>query len=152
MNALDLGVNQYLEIDGEKFKVINMTKYVEKSSNWIEYMLIRVSDNKKFYLNVERVLKTILYEVMEEKNIDIMLNMEYDGEQYNLIEKGQGKVVSYEGSTDVAIGDVDEYFEYECTTNPNKILSIEKWAHMTEISVGHVIKRSEILVLIEYDE
>ena len=152
MNALELRVNQYILIDNEKYKVLNMIKYVEKSSNWLEYKLIRLSDKKQFYINVERVLRSYLYEIKELRDIVTKLDMVYDGEEYSIFEKGQGTVDSFEGQADVEVGDVDEYYEYKCTTDPDKILSIEKWKHMTEISVGRVIKRSQILVLIEYDE
>ena len=150
MNILELKERQIIEIKGEQYRVANMTKFVEKSSYWIEYKLQSISSGEWYYLNVELTEKAVLYEILPDKTFELGFNVFFQGEEFSLIEKGQGIVDTYFGMTDVAVGDVDEYFEYESKTS-NKILSIEKWNNQTEISIGVPIKKSEIKLLNEYD-
>ncbi|MBQ3409388.1 MAG: DUF4178 domain-containing protein [Clostridia bacterium] len=144
--------SQIIRIEGNRYKVLNMTKFVEKSSYWIEYKLQNMESFKCYYLNVELSQKAILYEIQDESAIELKMNINFHGEEFSLFEKGQGKVETYYGLTDVAVGDVDEYYEYESKENLNRVLSIEKWRNITEISIGKVIKKSDIKILNEFDE
>lgn len=152
MDVLSLKESQIIRIEGNRYKVLNMTKFVEKSSYWIEYKLQNMESFKCYYLNVELSQKAILYEIQDESAIELKMNINFHGEEFSLFEKGQGKVETYYGLTDVAVGDVDEYYEYESKENLNRVLSIEKWRNITEISIGKVIKKSDIKILNEFDE
>lgn len=142
---------QIVVINGERYKVINMTKFVEKSSYWIEYKLQNLVSKKWYYLNVELTKKATLYEILDEREIDLKFEIVFHGEEFSLYEKGQGKVETYYGMTGVAVGDIDEYYEYESKTTDH-ILSIEKWNSKTEISMGNLVKKASIEVLDEFDE
>lgn len=151
MDILELKERQIIEINGVKYRVANMTKFVEKSSYWIEYKLHNLDDYKWYYLNVELTQKAILYEVQNKKEIELKMDMVFNNEEFSLFEKGQGIVETYYGMTDVAVGDIDEYYEYESKTT-NHILSIERWRNKTEVSLGKLIKKADIKILNEYDE
>jgi len=142
---------QIVVINGERYKVANMTKFVEKSSYWIEYKLQNLVNQKWYYLNVELTQKATLYEILNEREIDLKFDIVFQGEEFSLYEKGQGIVETYYGMTGVAVGDTDEYYEYESKTTDH-ILSIEKWNSRTEISIGNLVKRANIKVLDEFDE
>lgn len=152
MDVLNIKENQYLIICGEKYRAINMTKFVEKASYWIEYKLQNCINSKYYYLNVETSQKSTLYEITDIKDIDLKMNIDVNGEEFSLIEKGQGKVETYYGLTDIAIGDTSEYFEYISKQNSERVLSVEKWKNDTEISIGRIIKKSNIKILNEYYE
>ena len=151
MDILNIKENQFLLIKDEKYKVLNMTKYIEKSSFWIEYKLLNTVSSKYYYLNVETSGKATLYEIIDTTNIEPQMTINYKGEDFVLFEKGQGSVISYFGLTDIAIGDVDEYYEYMSKNNSERILSIEKWKYTTEISLGELLKKNNIKILNEFD-
>lgn len=152
MDIMNLKENQVIIINNEKYRVLNMTKFVEKSSYWIEYKLQNIIKNKFYYLNIETSQKAILYEILNINNIELKININFQGEEFSLFEKGQGKVETYYGLTDVAIGDISEYYEYVSNSNSERILSIEKWKHNTEVSIGEFINKSNIRVLKNFDE
>ena len=152
MNLLDLQQSQYILIEKVKYKVLNMVKFTEKSSYWIEYKLQNIEDNQIYYLNVELSLLATLYKVLNEKNIQIGLNLTFNGEEYEIFEKGVGKIETYYGLTDVGLKDIVDYYEYKCKTDDKKILSIEKWKDEIEVSIGKVIKSSKIKILKEFEQ
>ena len=75
------------------------------------------------------------------------MNMIFENEEYELFEKGKGRIETYSGMTDVALNDEVDYYEYNCKNDKQKILSIEKWKDETEISIGKIISLSKIKVL-----
>lgn len=151
MDILNVKENQFLLINGEKYKTLNMIKYIEKSSYWIEYKLLNTVNSKYYYLNVETSGKATLYQILDITNIELEMTINFKGENFTLFEKGQGSVVNYFGLTDVAIGDIDEYFEYQSNDNSERILSIEKWKYTTEISLGELLEKNDIKILNEFD-
>lgn len=151
MDLLNLKQDQYIIIEQEKYRILNKVKFVEKSSYWIEYKIRNIDTNEMFYLNVELSLKVILYKILQEKNISVKMNMIFEGEEYNLLEKGMGKVETYYGMTDVGINEEVNYYEYANKNDFRKILSIEKWKDETEISIGKIINTSNIKVLDEFE-
>ena len=50
MNLSEIRYGQEILIEKVKYEVLNMTKFKEKSSYWLEYKLRRLEDNKIFYL------------------------------------------------------------------------------------------------------
>ena len=151
MQLLDLKENQYIIIEKVKYYVLNKVKFTEKSSYWYEYKIRNTKNNKLYYLNVEPSSKAILYEILKEKNIELKLNINFHGEDYELLEKGIGKVDTYYGMTDVGLKEEVNYYEYKNKKDNQKILSIEKWKDETEISIGQMISLSSIKILNEYE-
>lgn len=151
MNLLELKEDQYIIIEKEKYRVLNKVTFTEKSSYWIEYKLKNTENNQMYYLNVERNNQAILYEILNQTNIQLKMNIIFDGEEYELFEKGVGKVETYYGMTDVGLKAEVNYYEYKNKTNPQKILSIEKWKDETELSLGKIISLSNIKILNEFE-
>lgn len=150
-DIFSLEQDQFIIIEKIKYKILNKVKFTEKSSYWIEYKMQKVDDNYIYYLNVELSSKITIYKVLPEKNVSVKMNMIYDGEEYELFEKGIGKVETYYGMTDVGIKEEVNYYEYINKLDSKKILSIEKWKNETEISMGRIISLSNIKILDEFD-
>lgn len=150
-NIFNLEQDQFIIIEKIKYKILNKLKFTEKSSYWIEYKMQKVDDNYIYYLNVELSSKITIYKILPEKNVSVKMNMIYDGEEYELFEKGIGKVETYYGMTDVGIKEEVNYYEYINKLDSKKILSIEKWKNETEISMGRIISLSNIKILDEFD-
>lgn len=144
MNLLELEDRQEILIEKVKYEVLNMTKFREKSSYWIEYQLRRLEDNKMFYLNVEVSSKAILYEILPNTVVELQMNIIFRGDEYELYEKGTGKVETYYGMTDVGLNEEVSYYEYINKRNRKIFLSVEKWKDETEVSLGKQISLSDI--------
>lgn len=151
MQILDLKEDQYIIIEKVKYRVLNKVKFVEKSSYWIEYKIRNVENNEIYYLNVELSSKAILYKILPEKEIKLKVNIIFQDQEYELIEKGIGKVDTYYGMTDVGLKEEVNYYEYKNKQERQKILSVEKWKDETEISLGKIISLSNIKILDEYE-
>ena len=147
MNLLELEINQHIKIENIEYKIINKVKFNEKASYWIEYKLQNIQDSQMYYLNVEISSKSILYKILDTREIQLKMNMIFENEGYELFEKGKGRIETYSGFTDVALNDEVDYYEYNCKNDKQKILSIEKWKDETEISIGKIISLSKIKVL-----
>ena len=147
MNLLELAINQHIKIENVEYKIINKVKFNEKASYWIEYKLQNIQNSQMYYLNVEISSKAILYKILNTREIQLKMNMIFENEEYELFEKGKGRIETYSGMTDVALNDEVDYYEYNCKNNKQKILSIEKWKDETEISIGKIISLSKIKVL-----
>ena len=150
-DIFSLKQDQFIIIEKIKYKILNKVKFSEKSSYWIEYKMQKVDDNYIYYLNVELSSKITIYKILSEKNVSVKMNMIYDGEEYELFEKGIGKVETYYGMTDVGIKEEVNYYEYTSKRDSKKILSIEKWKNETEVSMGRIISLSNIKILDEFD-
>lgn len=150
-DIFSLEQDQFIIIEKIKYKILNKVKFTEKSSYWIEYKMQKVDDNYIYYLNVELSSKITIYKILPEKNVSVKMNMIYDGEEYELFEKGIGKVETYYGMTDVGIKEEVNYYEYTSKLDSKKILSIEKWKNETEVSMGRIISLSNIKILDEFD-
>lgn len=151
MELLELKQDQYIIIEKEKYRILNKVKFIEKSSYWIEYKLQKIDSAEMYYLNVEISGKAILYKITEENNIQIKINMTIQEEEFELIEKGIGKVENYYGITDVGLNEEVNYYEYKSKVDNQKILSIEKWKDETEVSIGKVISLRNIKILKEFE-
>ncbi len=151
MQILDLKEDQYIIIEKIKYRVLNKVKFTEKSSYWIEYKIRNIENNDIYYLNVELSSKVILYKILPEKEIQLKINITFQNQEYELIEKGVGKVETYYGMTDVGLNEEVNYYEYKNKQDKQKILSVEKWKDETEISMGKVISLSNIKILEEYE-
>ncbi len=147
MNLLELAINQHVKIENVEYKIINKVKFNEKASYWIEYKLQNIQNSQMYYLNVEISSKAILYKILNTREIQLKMNMIFENEEYELFEKGKGRIETYSGMTDVALNDEVDYYEYNCKNDKQKILSIEKWKDETEISIGKIISLSKIKVL-----
>ncbi len=144
MSLLELKYKQEILIEKVKYEVLSITKFREKSSYWIEYSLRRLDDYKIVYLNVELSSKAILYEILENATIDLNMNIIFQGNSYELYEKGTGIVESYYGITDVRLYEEVSYYEYQSKRNNKIFLSVEKWYDETEISLGRMLRQSAI--------
>lgn len=151
MDLINFKEGQYILIDKQKYKILNGTKFKEKSSYWMEYKLQKVETVEIYYLNVELSNKVILYEILKDRNIQIKMNITYNGSEYELYEKGDAKVETYFGMTDVGLNEEVSYYEYTNKKDKNEILSIEKWKGETEISIGKIISLAKIKVLNEFE-
>lgn len=147
MNLLELEINQHIKVENEEYKILNKVKFTEKASYWIEYKLKNLQNSQMYYLNVEISSKAILYKIQDIRDIQLKINMIFENEEYDLFQKGKGKIETYSGLTDVALNDEVDYYEYNCKNDKQKILSIEKWKDETEISIGKIISSSKIKAL-----
>ena len=144
MSLLELNDRQEILIEKVKYEILNMTKFREKSSYWVEYKIRRLEDNKMFYLNVELCSKAILYEILENTIIELKMHISFQGDEYELYEKGTGKVETYYGMTDVGLNEEVSYYEYQNKRDGNIFISIEKWKDETEVSLGRQLSLSDI--------
>lgn len=144
MNLLELKERQEITIEKKKYEILNMTKFREKSSYWLEYKIRSLDDNKMYYLNVELSSKAILYEILENTKIELKMTINFQCEEYELYEKGTEKVETYYGMTDVGLNEEASYYEYVNKNNENLFLSVEKWKDETEVSFGRKINLSDI--------
>ncbi len=151
MELLELKQDQYIIIEKEKYRILNKVKFVEKSSYWIEYKLQKIDSIETYYLNVEISGKAIIYNILKQNKIQIKINMTIQGEEYELFEKGIGKVENYYGMTDVGLNEEVNYYEYKNKADKQKILSIEKWKDEIEVSIGKIISLRNIKVLNEFE-
>ena len=142
MSLLELKEKQEITIEKEKYQIINMIKFTEGMSYWKEYKIKRLKDNKIYYLNIEVNGGATLYEKLQNTKIEPKMNIEFQGIEYKLYEKGRAKVETYYGLTDVALKDEVIYYEYQ--NDKNEILSIEKWKDEIEISKGKKIQLLDI--------
>ena len=141
-DLLNLEYNQEIIIEKNVYIVKAMLKFIEGSSYWSEYILQDKESNETVYLDAEPGPKYALH-----KMISFMINPEfeitYENEIYELFQKGNAKIETYFGYTDVGLKDNVEYFEYKCK---DKLLTIEKWQDMTEVSCGKYVDSSKIKV------
>lgn len=151
MDLINLKEGQYILINKLKYKILNGTKYKEKSSYWIEYKLQDTETGEVFYLNVELSNKVILYKILNDTNIKIKMNITYNGNEYELYEKGNAKVETYFGMTDIGLNEEVSYYEYTNKRDKSEIISIEKWKDETEISIGKITSLAKIKVLNKFE-
>lgn len=149
MDLINLKESQYILIGKIKYKILNGVKYKEKSSYWMEYKLQNIETSQMYYLNVELSNKVILYEILKDTKIQIKMNIIYNDIEYELYEKGDAKVETYFGMTDIGLNEEVSYYEYTNKEDKTKILSIEKWRDEVEVSIGKVISLSSIKILKE---
>ena len=141
-DLLNLEYNQEIIIEKKTYIVKAMLKFIEDSSYWLEYILQEKDGSEIFYLDVESIGKYALHKMT---NLVICPQMEvtFDAEKYELFQKGNAKIETYFGYTDVGLKENVEYFEYKCK---DKLLTIEKWPNMTEVSCGKYVDKSKIKV------
>lgn len=151
MDLINLKESQYILIDKIKYKILNGVKYKEKSSYWMEYKLQNIENSKIYYLNVELSNKAILYEILKDTKLQIKMSIIYNNTEYELYEKGDAKVETYFGMTDIGLNEEVSYYEYTNKEDKTKILSIEKWRDEVEISIGKIISLSSIKILKEFE-
>lgn len=151
MDLINLKESQYILIDKIKYKILNGVKYKEKSSYWMEYKLQNTESSKIYYLNVELSNKAILYEILKDTKLQIKMSIIYNNTEYELYEKGDAKVETYFGMTDIGLNEEVSYYEYTNKEDKTKILSIEKWRDEVEISIGKIISLSSIKILKEFE-
>lgn len=151
MDLINLKESQYILIDKIKYKILNGVKYKEKSSYWMEYKLQNTENSKIYYLNVELSNKAILYEILKDTKLQIKMSIIYNNTEYELYEKGDAKVETYFGMTDIGLNEEVSYYEYTNKEDKTKILSIEKWRDEVEISIGKIISLSSIKILKEFE-
>ncbi len=151
MDLLNLKQDQIIVIDKEKYKILNQVKFIEKSSYWLEYKLQNIEDNELYYLNVELSTKAILYKILKCNQIQLKINITFEDEEYELYEKGTGKVETYFGMTDVGLNEEVSYYEYKSKVDNKKTLSIEKWKDEVEVSLGKEISLNNIKILNKFE-
>jgi hypothetical protein len=141
-SLLNLEYNQEIIIEKNTYIVKAMLKFIEGSSYWLEYILQDKDSSETFYLDAEPVGKYALHK-MTNLVICPQMQVSYEGNIYELFQKGNAKIETYYGYTDVGLKDSVEYYEYKCK---DKLLTIEKWHDMTEVSCGKYVDKSKIKV------
>lgn len=149
VDLLNLEQDQIIQINNKEYYIASMIKYIETSSYWLEYEIVDRETSNRYFLNVELDSKAILYKKVKD-TIKPNINITYEDEKYELDEKGNAKVETYFGITDVALNDAVEYYEYNNMTNKQKRLSIEVWKNETEVSIGEYISKANIKILDEF--
>lgn len=151
MDLLNLIQDQIIIIDKVKYKILNKVKFIEKSSYWIEYKLLKIENSELYYLNVELSSKAILYKILKNNQIQLKIDIIFEGEEYELFEKGTGKVETYFGMTDVGLNEEVSYYEYKSKLDKKKMLSVEKWKDEVEVSLGKEISLKNIKILNKFE-
>ena len=70
------------------------------------------------------------------------MTINFQGQEYELYEKGKEKVETYYEMTDVGLNEKASYYEY--INNENLFISIEKWKNQLEVSIGKRLKIKDI--------
>lgn len=70
------------------------------------------------------------------------MTINFQGQEYELYEKGTEKVETYYEMTDVGLNEKASYYEY--INNENLFISIEKWKNQLEVSIGKGLKIKDI--------
>ena len=139
---LNLQYNQKIIIENNVYYITAMLKFIEGSSYWLEYILRQESTGKQYFLDVEPIGKYALHELLNINiNIDFCIN--YENNIYELYQKGNAKIQTYYGYTDVGLKEDVEYYEYIYNNN---LLTIEKWKNNLEISKGMYISKTKIKI------
>ncbi|MBE5805512.1 MAG: DUF4178 domain-containing protein [Clostridiales bacterium] len=141
-DLLNLEYKQQIIIENSCYEVLSMLKFIEGSSYWIEYILKKENDGQMYYLDVEPIGKCALHKMVNEK-YNIELEIHYNGKLYGLFQKGNAKIQTYFGYTDVSLNEQVEYYEYICGNN---LFTIEKWKNQLEISEGKYINKNKIKI------
>lgn len=144
MNLLELTENQQISINNIKYEILNMIKFVEKSSYWVEYKIRKLEDGKLYYLEISLGSNAVLYELLKDEKIEPKMVINFEGEEYELYESGTEKVETYYGMTDVALKEEAKYYEYVSKINNKKEISVERWGRTTEVSKGKKITLLDI--------
>ncbi len=144
MNLLELTENQQISINNIKYEILNMIKFVEKSSYWVEYKIRKLEDGKLYYLEISLGSNAVLYELLKDEKIEPKMVINFEGEEYELYESGTEKVETYYGMTDVALKEEAKYYEYVSKINNKKVISVERWGRTTEVSKGKKITLLDI--------
>lgn len=144
MNLLELKENQQVSIKKDKYEILNMIKFVEKSSYWVEYKIRKLEDGKLYYLEISLGSNAVLYELLKDEKIEPKMVINFEGEEYELYESGTEKVETYYGVTDVALKEEAKYYEYVSKINNKKVISVERWGRTTEVSKGKKITLLDI--------
>ena len=144
MNLLELTENQQISINNIKYEILNMIKFVEKSSYWVEYKIRKLEDGKLYYLEISLGSNAVLYELLKDEKIEPKMVINFEGEEYELYESGTEKVETYYGMTDVALKEEAKYYEYVSKINNKKVISVERWGGTTEVSKGKKITLLDI--------
>jgi len=140
---LNLEYNQQIKIDKSTYTVIAMLKFTEGSSYWLEYILKDNDTQEQYFLDVEPSGKCAIHKMLN-INMELDLHILYENELYELFQKGNAKIQTYFGYTDVGLKEEVEYYEYK---NKEKLFTIEKWKDITEISSGQYIDKNKIKIL-----
>lgn len=148
-NLLNLEYGQYIIIDKIKYSVQSMMKFIEGPSYWIEYKLHDENSRQERYLNVELNGQISIFEVISNSSFNLAMKIVYDGEKYELQQKGNGKIDTYYGMTDVGLKEEVEYYDYISQDN-KKIISIEVWKGEREFSKGTYVKKVKVLKEFKY--
>ena len=77
------------------------------------------------------------------------MEINYNQDTYILKQKGNGKIDTYFGMTDVGLNEKVEYYDYKSLDN-KKVISIEIWKGEKEFSIGKYIKKVKILSELKY--
>ena len=141
VDILSLKQYQEINIENEKYIVINQIKYIEKNSYWYEYKLLKDDNKEEYYLNVELSGKAILYKELKEKIEINAVQINYNNKTYSLFETGTGIVNICYGVSDLAMHDEVMYYEYTNDNNENEIISVEKWRNRETVSIGYKIDK-----------
>lgn len=91
--------------------------------------------------------KAIFYKMLANKNVDLKISIIFEGEEFELFEKGIGKIETYSGMTDVGLNEEVSYYEYISKADSKKILSVEKWKNEIEVSIGRIIDSKKVKII-----
>ena len=148
-NIFNLEYGDYIIIEKNKYSILSMIKFIEGSSYWIEYKLYDENSMQEKFLNVELNGEISLFEIIKDYPFNISMEINYNQDTYILKQKGNGKIDTYFGMTDVGLNETVEYYDYKSLDN-KKVISIEIWKGEKEFSIGKYIKKVKILSELKY--
>ncbi len=146
---LNLRIGDFLTYYGEDYEVFAVVDWMEQGLSYKEYKL-KKNLNESYWMTAEiddGELLVLFYTIVNDFKTDIppARKIKFDNEEYELEETGQavGKLKSNIASQDMKC----KYWYYECTSNEEKVFSIEDYSGDFEASYGIKVLESEIDIL-----
>lgn len=142
-----LGLGQVIFIDDMEYVVKGMIAFREDSWEWEEYKLV-ANNGWRQWLSIEMEDGRPVYSLyMERYDIlqDAGMQIEVDGEIYEMEERGKATVIDYFGQVDVDRGECCTYTEY-ANGKKNRFVSYEAWDGELEKSAGVLLREEQIRI------
>lgn len=146
LSVMNLRRNDVVTYDGIDYLVQVVMVYSEGGFYWRAYHLIDSVSRKMVWLSAEEddTLEVALY-----RPIDLVLegavphSLTWDGDTFRQAEHGRADVkIESESGMKQALA---EYWDFE--SDSGKLLSVERWASETEVSLGQVIEPYQLSLL-----
>ena len=132
---MNMRVGDMVTYELEDYQVVGKLIFNDHGFQWFEYQLESIDRTLWLSVEMDDELEVSIYEKAHYKiNEPIPDKIEYNGEIYNLDEKGTANVGGQGRSNNVS-GHSVRYFDF-CNDNEDHYLSVEIWGSEVEVSTG----------------